>query len=114
MSGETVKLSASDSAEPVATTATPKAKPGPKPKAAKVTKENAEPSISEKLAAEPKSQFGYLKNKQGRVFRGTAELYKQYKKGKFGLMRITQAEYITAMGNGGLTEPEPEIEDDED
>jgi hypothetical protein len=75
----------------------------PKPKS------RAKPKVVEK-----NSKFGYLQNKEGRVFIATPPLMKQMTKGKFGLIRITKSVYDEAIENGGLAEPLPDFEDDDE
>jgi hypothetical protein len=67
-----------------------------------------------KKAAAKATNFGYLQNKEGRVFIATPPLMKQQKKGKFGLIRITKSVYDEAIENGGLAEPMPDFEDDDE
>jgi hypothetical protein len=71
------------------------------------------PRTKAKVAEKP-AKFGYLQNKEGRVFVATPPLLKQQKKGKFGLIRITKSVYDEAMENGGLAEAIPDFEDDDE
>jgi len=80
------------------------------------------PSAAQKKAAsqaQKKEQsakvapYGYLQNKEGRVFIATRALKLQQKRNKFGLAMITKSAYDEAMENGGLTDAMPDFDEDE-
>ena len=100
MSEQTVSLKVEETGQEVA-----KAKPATAKRTTKAKAKAEEP---------PRAKFGYLKNKEGRVFEATPELLKQKKKGKFGLIKIAQSEYLEALKNGGMAEPEPDFEDEDE
>jgi hypothetical protein len=67
-----------------------------------------------KKVAVKATNFGYLQNKEGRVFIATPALIKQQKKNKFGLIRITKSVYDEAIENGGMAEPMPDFDDEDE
>jgi hypothetical protein len=67
-----------------------------------------------KKAAPRVVNYGYYKNKEGRVFKGSREIVKAARTGKGGLIQIDKSIFDVAIKANGMTAPTIDEEENED